>query len=121
MEVRLAGSARLWAALGALHGGLAVVAGSFAAHGFSDPGAIDLLETGARWEVASGLGAVLAALVGARIAAALHVLGAAVFGGALYALALGAPGVLGAVAPIGGLGMIAGWLALALALLRARS
>ena len=36
-----------------------------------------------------------------------------VFATALYLLALGAPGLFGAVAPIGGLGMIVGFLALA--------
>ena len=35
-----------------------------------------------------------------------------IFSGSLYALALGAPGVLGAITPIGGTGFIAGWLLL---------
>jgi uncharacterized membrane protein YgdD (TMEM256/DUF423 family) len=41
--------------------------------------------------------------------------GIAVFCGTLYSLALGAPRWLGAVTPIGGLSLIAGWLAVALA------
>lgn len=36
-------------------------------------------------------------------------LGALVFAGTLYAMALGAPRWLGAVTPLGGLGMLAGW------------
>lgn len=36
-----------------------------------------------------------------------------IFCGSVFALALGAPGVLGAVAPIGGFGLIAAWLWLA--------
>jgi uncharacterized membrane protein YgdD (TMEM256/DUF423 family) len=115
------GAARLWGGLGALHGAVAVIAGSFAAHAVSDPRAIELLDTGARWEAVSGLAAVAAALVGSRIAGALHVAGALVFAGALYVLAFGAPSLAGAVAPIGGLAMIAGWIALAVALLRGRS
>jgi uncharacterized membrane protein YgdD (TMEM256/DUF423 family) len=121
MEIKAAGPAKIWGALGALHGAAAVVAGSFAAHAFSDPRAVDLLETGARWEVASGLAAIVAAIAGIRLSAMLHVLGALVFAGALYALALGSPGVLGAVAPVGGAGMIAGWICLAISLLRART
>ncbi|HUL75644.1 MAG TPA: DUF423 domain-containing protein, partial [Vicinamibacteria bacterium] len=40
--------------------------------------------------------------------------GSALFSGTLYAMALGAPRWLGAVTPIGGLGMMLGWLLLAL-------
>ncbi len=110
-----------WGALGAAHCALAVLAGAFAAHALAEPHAAELVETGARWEVASGLGAVAAAMLGARFAAALHVLGAAIFALALYALALGAPAATGAVAPIGGLGMVAGWGALAITFLRRRT
>ncbi|MEQ9506037.1 MAG: DUF423 domain-containing protein [Hyphomonas sp.] len=39
--------------------------------------------------------------------------GALVFAATLYAMALGAPRWFGAVTPLGGLGMLAGWLALA--------
>jgi uncharacterized membrane protein YgdD (TMEM256/DUF423 family) len=41
--------------------------------------------------------------------------GIAVFSGTLYAMALGAPRWFGAITPIGGVFLIAGWLALALA------
>jgi uncharacterized membrane protein YgdD (TMEM256/DUF423 family) len=41
------------------------------------------------------------------------VLGALVFAGSLYAMALGAPRWFGAITPLGGLGMLAGWLVLA--------
>jgi uncharacterized membrane protein YgdD (TMEM256/DUF423 family) len=40
-------------------------------------------------------------------------IGAAIFSGTLYALALGAPRWLGAVTPVGGSLLIAGWLWLA--------
>ena len=39
----------------------------------------------------------------------LLLLGSALFAGSLYGLALGAPRVLGAVTPLGGLGLIAGF------------
>ena len=39
----------------------------------------------------------------------LLVIGAAIFAGTLYGMALGAPRWLGAITPIGGVGMVAGW------------
>lgn len=58
-----------------------------------------------------------------RAVAILWTAGIILFSGSLYALALGAPKVLGAVTPLGGLAFILGWLLLALGgwrLLRAR-
>jgi uncharacterized membrane protein YgdD (TMEM256/DUF423 family) len=49
----------------------------------------------------------------ARGPAWLFVIGGAVFAGTLYLMALGAPRWLGAVTPIGGALLIAGWLWLA--------
>jgi uncharacterized membrane protein YgdD (TMEM256/DUF423 family) len=43
------------------------------------------------------------------------------FCGSLYALALGAPRVLGIVTPLGGLAFVAGWIALGVALYRSQS
>jgi len=59
-----------------------------------------------------GVGLTLRALDGAvlRMAAALIASGVVLFSGSLYALALGAPRVLGALTPLGGLAWIAGWL-----------
>ena len=45
--------------------------------------------------------------------AALFVIGGLVFAGTLYLMALGAPRWFGAITPIGGLALIAGWLWLA--------
>ena len=50
---------------------------------------------------------------------ALGVAGLLLFCGSLYALALGAPRQTGLVTPVGGLSLILGWLALAVAALRA--
>jgi uncharacterized membrane protein YgdD (TMEM256/DUF423 family) len=47
------------------------------------------------------------------IAAGLLLAGIGLFSGSLYAMALGAPRVLGAVTPIGGLFLMAGWLTMA--------
>jgi len=110
--------ARTWAALGALHGAVALIAGAFGAHGVDDPRVVDLLHTGARWEAIAALAAILAARSGAITAAGLHVVGAALFAGALYALALGGPSGLGALVPIGGTLMILAWLSLGWSLWR---
>lgn len=65
-----------------------------------------------------GAGAAKAAgAVGA--AAALLVIGAVLFSGSLYALALGAPRAVGALTPIGGLAWIAAWSLFAFSLWRA--
>jgi uncharacterized membrane protein YgdD (TMEM256/DUF423 family) len=45
-------------------------------------------------------------------------LGIVAFCGSLYALALGAPRVLGAITPLGGACLIAGWIGLAAAFSR---
>ncbi|MBK8197174.1 MAG: DUF423 domain-containing protein [Acidobacteria bacterium] len=49
-----------------------------------------------------------------RLGGWLLVCGAVIFAASLYAMALGGPRVLGAVTPLGGLSMLAGWLMLAL-------
>jgi uncharacterized membrane protein YgdD (TMEM256/DUF423 family) len=106
-------------AFAALQGFLAVAAGAFAAHGVSDPAARDWLRTGAQYGLAHVLAAMAAlALLGAgarggRPAAWLFLAGAAVFSGSLYLMALTGARWLGAVTPIGGLSMLAGWACLA--------
>ncbi|MDQ1153818.1 DUF423 domain-containing protein [Brevundimonas sp. SORGH_AS_0993] len=110
----------------ALNGALAVVLGAFAAHG-AGPQIKTLLQTGSHYQLGHAVFALACALwTGggglARLLARLAGwLGAA--GGLVFSLALGAIGllglpVMGAVAPIGGLLMIAGWLCLAFAALR---
>ena len=63
--------------------------------------------------------AVLADGVWVRLAGWLFLAGIALFSGSLYALALGAPKWLGAVAPLGGTAFVLGWLAFAVAAWRA--
>jgi len=54
-----------------------------------------------------------------RAAGWLFIAGVLVFSGSLYALALGAPRWLGMMAPLGGVALILGWIAFAVAALRA--
>ncbi len=99
--------------LAALSAALAVMAGAFGAHGASGKAA-EWLRTGAEYEMIHAVGALLAIrLMKAPLAAALLLGGSLLFAGTLYAMALGFPHWLGAITPIGGAGMIAGWLLLA--------
>lgn len=100
--------------LAALSGAVAVIAGAFGAHGVSGKPA-EWLRTGGEYQMVHAVAALCAAQ-GRRggLAAGLLLAGSVLFAGTLYAMALGAPLWLGAVTPIGGLGMIAGWLVLAL-------
>ena len=96
----------------ALSGALAVIAGAFGAHG-ADGKAAEWLHTGGQYQLVHAVAALLALRMKARGPGWLLVGGAFVFSGTLYLMALGAPRWLGAVTPLGGLAMIAGWLWLA--------
>jgi uncharacterized membrane protein YgdD (TMEM256/DUF423 family) len=95
--------------MAALSGALAVGAGAFGAHG-ADGEAAEWLKTGAHYQLAHALAALLAMQLGAKGPGWMFVVGAAIFAGTLYLMALGLPRWLGAVTPIGGLLMIGGWL-----------
>ena len=112
-------------ALGALTGFIAVALGAFGAHaldsGFDDKQA-------GWWDTATLYLLVHAVLVtaisaanGAKYGAAALVIliGAVIFAGTLYAMALGAPRWLGAVTPLGGVGLLIGWGLIAWAALKA--
>lgn len=107
------------AGLLALSGAAAVIAGAYGAHGVSGKAA-EWLHTGAEYQMVHALVGLYALGRGARIIAWLFLLGAGVFAGTLYAMAFGAPHILGAVTPFGGLGMIVGWLWLAVVATRGR-
>ena len=97
------------ALLACLSAALAIGAGAFGAHGVADPKAADWLRTGGLYQLIHAVAAV--AIAGtARGAAVLMLAGAAIFAISLYVMALGGPRWLGAVTPIGGTLMIAGWL-----------
>lgn len=105
-------------ALAAISGGLAVAAGAFGAH-VASGAAKGWLRTGSEYQLIHAVAAICAlSLPRGRLAALLMLVGAALFAGSLYAMALGAPGSWGIVTPVGGAGMIIGWVVLALAALR---
>lgn len=102
--------------LAALCGGAGVLVGAFGAHGLASPEAKAWAATAGQYLTGHGI-AVLAAgaLLRERagLGPVLMLAGAVVFALALTGLALGLPRWLGAVAPIGGVSMVAGWLLLA--------
>lgn len=110
-----------WTAAGALLAALAVAAGAFGAHALAarlDVRALALWETAARYLMYSGLGLALLGLFARQAppSAALRaagwclLAGAVVFSGTVFALALGGPRILGAITPLGGTLLIAGFL-----------
>jgi uncharacterized membrane protein YgdD (TMEM256/DUF423 family) len=52
------------------------------------------------------------------VAIALFAVGIVLFSGSLYALALGAPRVVGAITPVGGVAFIGAWIAVGISLRR---
>ena len=111
--------------LGCAFGLLGVAAGAFGAHGLRSRVAPDLLliwETAVRFQMYHALALLAAAWAverwpgnAANWAGWLFAAGVIVFSGSLYLLTLSGLRWLGAVTPIGGLLLLAGWIALGLA------
>jgi uncharacterized membrane protein YgdD (TMEM256/DUF423 family) len=112
--------------LASVFGGLAVALGAFGAHALGDrlgPDAMQTYETAVRYQFyhALALAAVAFAVFRwpgtnlAGIAGWLFVAGIVIFSGSLYGLVLTNTRWLGAITPIGGVALIAGWVCLALA------
>jgi len=99
--------------LAALGGLLAVGFGAFGAHGVTDPKAREWLQTGATYAFVHCLAVFASSRARARLAPPVFLAGVLLFSGSLFAMALGAPRVLGAVTPVGGLLFMVGWLLLA--------
>ena len=122
------GPDRLFLALGALSGAVAVTLGAFGAHALRGRLAPELaaaFEVGVRYQMYHALALLAVAWAATRapgggvaFAGWLFVGGTVVFSGSLYLLALTGARWLGAVTPVGGLAFIAGWLLLAWAALR---
>lgn len=115
--------------LAGLFGAVAVTAGAYASHGLAairDARAVELWQMASHYQLIHAvaiavtvllrraLPAAAGRLLGAGLAFAI---GSVLFPGALYGLGWWGPSALGAVAPVGGLAFIAGWLLLASAAL----
>jgi uncharacterized membrane protein YgdD (TMEM256/DUF423 family) len=121
LEALQGGLARRTLAVGALLGLLGVAAGAFGAHalrGAVPDRDLEIWQTAAHYQqlhaavlVAMGLWA-RDATRALAVASTCFTVGVLVFSGTLYTMVLGGPRMLGAVTPLGGLGLMAGWAAL---------
>ena len=118
-----------WIAAGSALGALAVAAGALGAHALKerlDPAALENWQTAAHYHALHAIALVLCGLVAGRRggggpAAWCFLLGVLGFSGSLYAWCLGGPRFLVHVTPVGGVLLMAGWLALASSVLRRRA
>jgi uncharacterized membrane protein YgdD (TMEM256/DUF423 family) len=114
---------RTFFGIGAAFGFLGVLLGAFAAHALKarlEASALATFETGVRYQMYHALALLAVAWAHTRwpgtavtLSGWLFVAGVLVFSGSLYVLTLTGTRWLGAVTPIGGLALLAGWLCLA--------
>lgn len=110
-----------WIGIAAINMAIAVALGAFGAHGLKNIVSAQQLEwwhTATLYLFVHALGLLLVGLLirlkyATQITAWLLQIGIIIFAGSLYAMTLGAPLWFGAITPIGGVLMIAGWLGLA--------
>jgi uncharacterized membrane protein YgdD (TMEM256/DUF423 family) len=110
---------------------LATVIGALSAHALKPRLSLDnyeVLQTAVHYQFFHALGLMAIGLLSDRVpvqllrlAGWLVLIGVLLFSGSLYLLVAGAPRVLGLLTPIGGLALIAGWCAGALALTHKRA
>ncbi|MCB9730593.1 MAG: DUF423 domain-containing protein [Deltaproteobacteria bacterium] len=116
---------RWYGALGAILGALGVAAGAFGAHALRarlEARQLEIWETAARYQlfhavalVFVGLWLARGATTSGRVAGGAMLAGTVIFSGSLYLLVLTGRTWLGAITPVGGVLLIVGWVALALA------
>jgi|TARA_R100001369_G_scaffold57321_4_gene84177 uncharacterized membrane protein YgdD (TMEM256/DUF423 family) len=120
---------KVWWCIAALSGAVLVILGAYAAHGLAartTETMVSAVETGVRYQAWHTL-AIMVVLVwrqvqplaGQHWVLALWVLGMGCFSGSLYLMALAGLNI-GIVTPIGGLLLMAGWLALGVVALLAQ-
>ncbi len=103
-----------------VHAGCAVALGAFAAHALAgrlSPDLLQVFETAARYQMYHALAIALAVVAGDRLVSPVwaaragwaFAVGALLFSGSLYLLALTGARWLGAITPFGGVAFLAGW------------
>jgi uncharacterized membrane protein YgdD (TMEM256/DUF423 family) len=113
---------QLFLSFATISGFLSVCLGAFAAHGLKHRIAAESLaiwQTGVQYQMYHALALLGVGLLyqfraskSLKLSGLTFILGSFLFSGSLYALALGAPSVIGAITPIGGLSFLLGWAAL---------
>ena len=124
-------ASRIWVVVGATLGLLGVVAGALGAHalrGVLETNALATFQTAVRFQMYHALALLFTGLLSSRwtswvkrlvnAAGWLFTFGTVIFSGSLYILALTDIGLFGAIAPIGGACLLAGWASLALGVIR---
>jgi uncharacterized membrane protein YgdD (TMEM256/DUF423 family) len=122
---------RVFIALGALSGCVAVAAGAFGAHALRSRLAaemLDVFQTGVTYQMYHALALIGVGILLARfstegstwlsVSGWLFLAGSILFSGSLYLLAFSGTTWLGAITPLGGVAFLIGWLALAIGVLR---
>ncbi len=120
-----------WLATAAINGFIAVAAGAFGAHGLKKTLSSEdlaVFETGARYQMYHALALLAVAWMASqspsaavRVAGWCFLTGIVLFSGSLYGLTLSGVRWLGAITPIGGMALLAGWAALAWAAFKLRT
>ncbi len=114
-------------ATSAISGFLAVALGAFGAHALKQRLSADMLavyETAVQYHFYHTLALLAVAVLmvggaqGLKVSAVLFLVGTVIFSGSLYALALSGVKILGAITPIGGLCLLAGWACLTYAAIK---
>jgi len=121
-------TSNLFLSLGSISGALAVMIGAFGAHGLKDKLTEEMLaiyKTGVEYHFYHTLALLVVGLVAMHVKSPLltasgwaMAAGIVIFSGSLYALSISGVRVLGAITPIGGLCFIAGWVLLAIAIIK---
>jgi len=119
---------RTFVGIGAVLALLGVALGAFGAHALQTripPERLNTYEVAVRYQMYHALALVAVGWATTRwqsgaitTAGWLFVAGTLIFSGAVYTLALGGPRWMGAIAPIGGMSLMAGWALLAWGVLR---
>ena len=120
---------RIFLAIASALGGISVVLGAFASHALKDrlsDRALEIWETGTKYQMYHALALILVALLISRfpdstllvVAGYAFVAGITIFSGSLYALSLSGIKWLGAITPLGGAAFIIGWACLTVAALK---
>eukprot|EP01133_Synstelium_polycarpum_P002915 gene2915-3349_t len=109
----------IWWTVGCIYGALAITAGAFGGHGLNnltkDPKKIDNWKTASYYQMFSSVALLCVPFAkNHRVAGPLILGGSILFSGSLYTMVLTDYRKLGILTPIGGLGMIGGWCAMAI-------
>lgn len=117
-----------WVGIGSVLGFVGVACGAFGAHALKvrlDPQELNIFETAARYQMFHAVALLAVGFLSSRVenvwtnaAGWSFVIGTILFSGSLYTLVLTGIKGFGAVTPVGGVGLLAGWLCLAIAAFR---